>query len=269
MAPLAGRPRKRTTVTTDISNKAIFVPGTRGTPQPVPGDGALIGARANRYGELFNTPMGRWRYNAADEGTYFIAHNATNDAATTLAGHAAPVLVDADATMTKPFLHFVNNDASTSKLRAYLDFIEIEVITAGTSGTADSWADALDTGNTRITTPGTGLTKVNPNMQSSATAVLAPTGGAIVVSAESAQARNLGFGQFRPSIQIAGDKYLFVFGAEPEVAGIAGATATINRHVICRPPVILGPSDAYMLALYSPSQNAAGVYKVRAGWLER
>jgi hypothetical protein len=256
-------------MTNDITNKAMWVPGTRATPQPVPGDGALIGVRGNRYGELFNVPMGRWRYHAADEGTYFTAHNATNDAATTLAGHAAPVLVDADATMTKPFIHLANGDAATSKLRCYLDFIEIEVITAGANGTADSWADALDTGNTRITTPGTALTKVNPNMQSSATAVLAPTGGPIVVSAESAQSRNLGFGQFRPSIQIAGDKYMFVFGAEPETAGLAGATATINRHIICRPPVILGPTDVYMLALYSPSQSAAGVYKVRVGWLER
>lgn len=256
-------------MTNDITNKAIWIPGSRGTPQPVPGDGALIGARGSRYGELYSIPMGRWRYHAADEGTYFIAHNATNDAATTLAGHAAPVLVDADVTMTKPFIHLANADAATSRLRCYLDFIEIEVITAGAAGTADSWADALDTGNTRITTPGTALTKVNPNMQSSATAVLAPTGGPIVVSAESAQSRNLGFGQFRPSIMIAGDKYMFVFGGEPEGAGVAGATATINRHVISRPPVILGPTDVYMLALYSPSQSAAGVYKVRMGWQER
>lgn len=269
MAPPAGARESETTVTTDITNKAIYVPGSRALVQPVPGDGAMIGARGNRYGELFSIPMGRWRYAASDEGTYFIAHNATNDAATTLAGHTAPVLADADATMTKPFIHLANADAATSKTRVYLDFIEIEVITAGTAGTADSWADALDTGNTRITSAGTALTKVNPNMQSTATSVLSPTGGAIVVGAESASSRNLGFGQFRPSIAVAGDKYMFVFGAEPESAGIAGATATINRHVICRPPVILGPTDVYMLALYSPSQSAAGVYKVRMGWLER
>jgi hypothetical protein len=32
--------------------------------------------------------------------------------------------------------------------------------------------------------------------------------------------------------------------------------------------VILGPTDQFLLALYSPSQNAAGVYKVRMGWWE-
>lgn len=256
-------------MTIDITNKAMWVPGTRAMPQPVSGDGALIGVRGNRYGELFVVPASKWRYSLADEGTYFEAHNAINDAATTLAGHPAPVLVDADASMTKPFIHLVNNDAATSKVRCYLDFIEIEVITAGANGTADSWADQLDTGASRITTPGTALTKVNPNMQSSASAVLSPTGGPIVVGPESAQSRNLGFGQFRPSIQVAGDKYMFVFGGDPETAGIAGATATINRHVVTRPPVALGPTDFYMLALYSPSQSAAGVYKVRMGWWEK
>jgi hypothetical protein len=257
-------------MTHDISNKLTWIADSRALPQPISGDGQYGPARGSRYGELMVGLMtGRWRYNLADEGTYFSAHNATNDASTTLAGHAAPVLVDADATMTKPFIHLVNSDAVTSRTRVYLDYIEIEVITAGANGTADSWADQLDTGASRITTPGTALTKINGNMQSATTAVLSPTGGPIVVSAESANSRNLGFGQLRPSIQVAGDKFMFVFGGEPEVAGIAGVTATINRHVITRPPVVLGPADFYMLALYSPSQSAAGVYKVRMGWWER
>jgi hypothetical protein len=46
------------------------------------------------------------------------------------------VLADADATMTKPFIHLRMDPASV--VRAYLDFIEIEVITAGANGTADS-----------------------------------------------------------------------------------------------------------------------------------
>lgn len=252
----------------DITNRILFALGSRALPSPTSGDNVNINIRGTRYGDIVTAPVAKWRHIAALEGTYWSAHNATNDAATTLAGHAAPVLVDADATMTKPFIHCVNNGSDTGKL-CQLDFIQIEVITAGTTGSADSWADALDTGTSRITTAGTALTVVNPNMQIIASSQLAPTGGAIVVSAETTKARNLGFGQFRPSIQVAGDIYTFVFGGDPETAGIAGATATINRHVITRPPVILGPTDAYMLALYSPSQNAAGVYKVRMGWVER
>ena len=252
----------------DITNRILYALGSRGLPAATPGDNVNINLRASRYGDIYTVPLARWRHAASAEGTYFNAHNATNDAATTLAGHAAPVLVDADATMTKPFIHCVNNGSDTSKL-CYLDFIEIEVITAGANGTADSWAAQMDTGSSRITTPGTALTKISPNMQSSAVPNLSPTGGAIVVSAESAKSRDLGFGQFRPSIAVAGDKYMFVFGAEPEGAGGAGATATINRHIVNMPPVVLGPTDFFMLALYSPSQSAAGVYKVRMGWLER
>jgi hypothetical protein len=251
-----------------MSDENINALAIRGLPSAI-SNNVRGPVRATRYGEIVTAPLNKWRHVSADEGTYWIAHNATNDAAATLAGHAAPVLVDADATMTKPFIHVINTAAITSAVRAYLDFIEIEVITAGANGTADSWAAQLDTGATRVSTPGTALTIVNPNMQSTTTPTCAPTGGAIVVGAESALVRNLGFGQFRPSIQIAGDKYMFVFGAEPDQAGQPGATATINRHVVGMPPVILGPTDQFLLALYSPSQSAAGVYKVRMGWMER
>ena len=232
------------------------------------GANTYIPIRTSAYGEQYTTPMNKWRHNAADEGTYFVAHNTTNDAATTLAGHAAPVLVDADATMTKPFIHARYNVSSTAVTRVYLDFIEIEVITAGATGSADSWAAQLDTGATRITSGGTALTKVNPNMTSAATSGLDLLAGAPVAGAETTSSRDLGFGQFRPSIQIAGDKFMFLFGGEPGEVG-ATSVATITHHVVGLPPVILGPTDQFLLALYSPSQNAAGVYKVRMGWLER
>lgn len=225
-----------------------------------------LGARATRYGDAYVQPLGLDRHPFALEGTYFIAHNATNDAATTLAGHAAPVLVDADVTMTKPFIH-LRMDPSSSKY-AFLDFIQIEVITAGANGTADSWATQLDTGSTRVSSGGTALTRLNPNMRSSATPDLACLGGAVVTGAETTSVRELAHGQFRPSIQIAGDKYTFVFGGDPAAAG-TDSIATIAHHVVPLPPVVLGAQDQFLLALYSPSQSAAGVYKVRLGWVER
>ncbi len=225
--------------------------------------------RISRRGELFTLPIGRERHALADQGTYFIAHNATNDASTTLAGHAAPVLADADATLVKPFLHLLMGSSATT--RAYLDFIEIEVVTAGATGTQACWAAQLDVSSRGITTPGTALTTVNPNMQSTATPSLAPTGGAIVVPVETTSVRHLGHGTLRPSIEIAGDIKLFSFGGAPEVVGTqAGqAAAAIRTSVVNLPPIILGPLDTFLLALHSQaSQNAAGVYKVRMGWWE-
>src|SRR5678816_4558901 len=239
---------------------------SRALPSPV-APGVRGPARGDRYGNQGVIPFNKWRHAVADQGCYFIAHNATNDAATTLAGHAAPVLVDADATMTKPFLHFRSTLASTDTKRQYLDFIEIEVITAGANGTADSWACQLDTGATRVSSGGTALTIVNPNMQSTATPGMVILGGAVVTGAESANVREVGHGQFRPSIQVAGDKYMFIFGGDPEAVG-STSIATIAHHVVGLPPVIMGPTDQFLLALYSPSQSAAGVYKVRCGWME-
>lgn len=228
--------------------------------------GLNVPVRATRYGEIIVSLLDRRQ--CADEGTYFVAHNATNDAATTLAGHAAPVLADADATMTKPFLHLRHGGASTSLVRIYLDYIEIEVVTAGASGTAANWAAQLDTGATRVSSGGTALTKVNPNMQSNTTSMLDILGGAVVTGAESASVRELGHGQLRATIEVAGDKKLFVFGGDPLTVS-ASAAAAVREQVVNLPPVILGPADQLLLALYAPSQSGAGVYKVRCAWSER
>lgn len=225
--------------------------------------------RTSRYGEAITQKLAGERHALALEGTYFVGHNATNDAATTLAGHAAPVLADADATMTKPFI-FLRMSDSSSKY-AFLDFIEIEVITAGATGSSANWAAQLDTGTSRYSSGGTDLTRISPNMRSSATPDLACKGGAVVVGAETSAVRDLGFGQLRPSIEVAGDVKMFVFGGAPEVVGSqAGqAAAAIRTSIVCLPPVVLGATDSFLLALYAPSQNAAGVYKVRMGWWER
>lgn len=241
---------------------------------PTPGtQGEMLIARASRYGEIINRPLDRVAL--ADEGSYFVAHNAINDASTTLAGHAAPVLADADDTMTKPFL-FMRVPAAATK-RVYLDFIEIEVVTAGANGTQACWAAELDTGTTRRSSGGSELTLLNPNMASSNTSVFSGQtlhlmGGPVVSAAESAAVRYLGHGTIRPSIEIAGDIKMFVFGAAPEIVGTqAGqAAAAIRTSVVGLPPVILGATDQFLLALHGQaSQSAAGVYKVRMGWFER
>ncbi len=233
----------------------------------------MVIARSSRYGELITSILDLTAL--ADEGTLFAAHNATNDASTTLAGHAAPVLADADATLVKPFF-FMRVPAGATK-RVYLKHIEIEVVTAGANGTQACWAAQIDTGTTRYSSGGTALTIVNPNMQSAETSLFSGVtnhllGGDVTVTAETASCRNLGFGTLRPSIEIAGDIKMFVFGGDPAVIGTqAGqAAAAIRTSVVNLPPVVLGATDSFLLALHGQaSQNAAGVYKVRSLWAER
>ncbi len=159
---------------------------------PTPGNqGEMVVARATKYGELVTAPLDRHRL--AEEASYFIAHNATNDAATTLAGHVAPVLADVEP-MTKPFI-FIRVPAGATK-RVYLDYIELDLVVIGASGTEDNWADQLDTGTTRWASGGTALTLVNPNMESSDVSMFSGQtnhllGGAVVAGAEGASARRL------------------------------------------------------------------------------
>lgn len=222
--------------------------------------------RLGRYGEQYMLPAGGSRRSMlADEGSYFFAQNATIDAATTLAGHAAPVLADL---YTKAFVFMRNDDAVTSLKRVYLDYIYIQVITAGANGTSDNWAAECDTGATRLSSGGTDLTKVNPNMQSSNTSVCTLKGGAPVLAAATANQRKMGHGVFRPAIALTGDKYLFTFGTDAFSENNVVATAT-THHVVPMPPIVLGPQDQFALHLYAPSQNAAGVYKLSMGWWER
>lgn len=248
-------------MTTDYRNLGVV---GRALPGAGAGDNTQVPERLGRYGEQYVLPVGGFRHMLADEGSYFYAQNATIDAATTLAGHAAPVLADL---YTKPFVFMRNADAVSSAKRVYLDFIHIQVITAGANGTSDNWAAECDTGATRYSSGGTALTTVSPNMQSSASSVCTLLGGAVVAGAASSSQRKMGHGVFRPAIAVTGDKYTFKFGQDPVEVGVV-ATAT-THHVVPMPPVVLGPTDQFLLHLYAPSQSAAGVYKVSMGWWER
>jgi hypothetical protein len=239
---------------------------SRGLPSKI-GSNTRGPVRTDQYGNLVMLPIGGMRHTLADQGSYFVAHNPTNDASTTLALHPAPVLVDADATMTKPFIHLRNPTAAAQDLRCYLDFIEIDIVTAATGATTTNWAAQLDTGATRVTTAGTTFTTINPNMQSTATPSLAVQGGVVVTGAESSSVRELGHGQIRSAIEIIGDRYLFRFGGQPSPGANVVASAA-SRHLITLPPVVLGSTDQFLLALYGPSWSGASVAKVRCGWWE-
>jgi hypothetical protein len=232
---------------------AAIAPGTRGP------------LRGSRRGELINQPLfGEKMWTLADEGAYFYSQHPVIDAATTIAGHAAPVLADL---FTKPFLIVKNASATSEGKRLYLDFIHISVVTPGANGTSDNWAAECDAGNDRSATAGTALTIVNPNMQSTLTPAGTIKCGPLVASAPTSNARRMGSGVLRPSIAIAGDQYLFRFGESAAVGSIIAAAP--SARVIPMPPVILGANDQFLLHLYAPSQTAAAVYKVTVGHAER
>lgn len=252
-----------------MSNDSVNPTLLTGRALPSPTDDNVRGPeRGSRYGDVYNISLfGGSMHGLADEGSYFYSQHPTIDASTTVAGHAAPVLADL---YTKPFLVFTNGDVATSKRRTYLHWIELTVITAGANGTSDNWAAECDTGGAAARySSGTlvRLTTVNPNMQSTSANTTVVDAGPYVAKAATGSQRKMGSGVFRPSIGITGDKYLFVFGGAPIPNNVVASA--ITQHVIPMPPVILGPSDLFLLHLYAPSQSVAGVYKVQTAHWER
>ena len=79
--------------------------------------------------------------------------------------------------------------------------------------------------------------------------------------------RRLGHGTFKSTIEIAGDVYLFSFGADPTPSNKVASAASIYHVPLA--PVILGPTDQLLLALFQVAQDTAGVYKITCGWWER
>jgi hypothetical protein len=224
--------------------------------------------RTDLYGGLIPSPLPS-QHQMSLEGTYFEFHNATLDLATTIAGHAAPVVADIDATFTKALFFIRNTASAASKKRLHLLWLQIGVATAGATG-SDSWySDHIGT-TTRYSSGGTALTVVSPNMECSTSMTDNATvlGGAVVVSAENSSTRVLGFDILRPSIEGAGDNTLFRYGLDAMQAPTVAA-ASVRNHTVVRPPVILASGAEYFLGLAATAQNAAGVYKISGGFCWR
>lgn len=227
-------------------------------------DGAQKVLRLDNYGGQYVAQRFPGLHTLAEEGSLFEFHNTTLDLATTIAGHAAPVVADIDATFVKAFFFLRNAAGSGVLAKLRLLALEIEVATAGANGTDSWWADEIGS-TTRYSSAGTDLTVVSPNMQSTASLASVATikAGPIVIAAENATTRKLGFGIVRPSIELAGDKKMFLFGDTVMASAAQVAAPTGRLDIIRRPPVILGSGDEYMLGLAATAQSVAGVYKVR------
>lgn len=228
-------------------------------------EGGTIQFRTDLYGGLHTQNTLPGRHALALEGSLFGLRHTTFDAATNLAGHAAPVLADIDDTLTKPLIFLRNIDATSSKKRLHLLWLELYVVTAGANGTNKLFAMEVDSGTSRYSSGGSALTVVNPNMQSSESlsSVLYAMGGAVVATAETSACRKLDRGELRPSIEVAGDRTMFVFGADAPPAVPAAAAAAVRSDVVRCLPVILGPTDSFLLGIAAASQSVAGVYHVR------
>ncbi len=244
----------------DVNTKVLGL--DRSIPTPV-GQNTLSLTRGTRFGEPIVAPLGSKMYAYADEGSYFLATNPTMG--TGIAGIAASTSFDATETLL-----LIRNTSSTK--RVYLDFIDLVVTAAGSSGTTTGFSMTTDRGASRYTSGGSAITPVNPNLASTASYEGTVHFGALVTTAASVSVRPLGDFLVRSVIKVVGDSYRFTFGdsgSNWECAGAAMEGTTIAKVNIPCPPVILGENDSFLLTDWGASQSGASSYQFRFGFVQR
>ena len=224
-------------------------------------DGVDAPIRCDRFGAaLVQQAVGAKVHTMSDEGSYFVLKNATTG--TGIASTAAVTAYSA----TAPFL-VVYNSSTTERL--YLDYLKLQVTAAGTAGSALWYDMVLDAGN-RYSSGGTACTKINPNMDSTATGSITSYAGAVTATSASASVRKVAGGAIRLVIPVLGDQYLFVFGGSAHDGnGLALAGTAITSFVSAAPPIVVGPLCSFLLHLWLPSQSAASSYEYELGLWQR
>jgi hypothetical protein len=222
---------------------------------------ATTPSRTGTYLEAYSLPLGGGDLFFGDEGSYYHCCNVT--LGTAIAGHAAPVVADAD---TKALLHIYNSGTK----RIYPVYLHLEVTAAGTAGTSHYTTVYVDDkGSTALTSGGTTITPVNVNAEGTNTTGAIVTFGAAVVSMTSS--RKVFQQIVRTVIPVVGDTLMIRFGSSDANFSSALATAgtAIANVVQYAPPVVVGPGGNFNVAQIRPSQSAAASYQFSFGYLER
>lgn len=218
-------------------------------------------SRAGTYLEAYTIPLfaGPWAF--ADEGTMFVATNAT--LATGIAGHAAPVVADTD---TKALLHLFNGGTK----RIYPLYLQMEVTAAGTAGTIQYTTIYVDNqGSTAKSSGGTVITPVNVNTASSASSAATLTFGAVVTAMTSS--RKVGQQIVREVIPVVQDTIYMDFApAGSNVHSALTTAGTATNHTYQRfPPIVIAPGGNLNISQIRPSQSAAASYQFEFAYIER
>lgn len=228
----------------------------------IDGTSAVTPTRTGSYAEAYAIETGWGRNTFADEGSYYVAQNAT--VGTQLTGHVAPAIAD---TNTKSIIHFFNGGL----LDVYLDYLVLTTVVANASATAvDFLAYTDNKGTTGLTSGGTAITTINNTRSNSTNATgITLTAGACVTAPVTNIHRVLQR-TVKPYIGVALDSYSFVFGnAAWSPTGYALITAVTHTLTSCA-PVIVGPGGNFYFVQTGPSgATTAMTFEFELGFVER
>lgn len=224
---------------------------------------ATTPTRSDGYLNAWVSPLSGKEWGSVAEGTYFTAISPTSG--TGLLGHAAPTSFD----QTKAFLYMYNAGTKT----VYPQQIILTETAASVGGTTGGLriVPVIDYTNRYTASGGTALTVVNNNSASSnTTGVTTILAGAPVLSAATANARNLGDIIFRQTtIDIIGDKFTIVFGGVSALGNSASIPATLAEFSTVVPPVAIGPGASLGLHIWRASMSTGPTLEIQMGWIER
>lgn len=218
--------------------------------------------RTGSYGEAGIIPYMTPRYGLCDEGSYFIAQNAT--VGTQLTGHVAPAIAD---TNTKSIIHFFNGGAKD----VYLDYLKLSTVVANASASAVDFLAYTDAKlATGLSSGGTAITTIyNTRSNSTATSGITLTAGACVTAPVTNIHRVLQQ-TVKPYIGVALDSYTFSFGNGASLpTGIALITAVTHTLTSCA-PVIVAPGGNFYFVQTGPSgASTAMTFEFELAYWER
>lgn len=229
--------------------------------------------RLGSYGEQVADILTGKQQKLADEGTLFVTRTPTPGTGT--ASIAAPTAYVA----TSPYLIVYNNNPVGGK-NIWLDRINLNLVTAGTSSTDLQFATALDQ-IPRYTSGGIGGSGTNvaalmagPYPTNSGAPIGSSSAliyaGALVAAAASPLNRILINRYLRSAIAVAKDTYEINFGATDQpIDGVLVSGAAVAQRSIPHPAVCVAPGGCFLLHLYGTAMAAATTCEVEVHHVER
>lgn len=228
--------------------------------------GLQLDLRSDNYGNLLTEPFTSPQQ-ACDEGTYFVAVNATDNTAITAS------IANAFSATASGFIAIRNNDANAdagSGKRIILDYIKLILKTVPASST--DWRAVLDIDNVQshFTSGGTAVTGVPSNMGSNASSIALVNVGALTTVALSSAGRTLGRSILRTQIPVTLDQTIFTFGGVDKPSNVASNGTGATNITVNFPPVVLTQNACMVLYLWGSSNaSTAATYQFEMGWMER
>lgn len=225
---------------------------------------------STKVGNLWNTD-----HALADEGSFFVATNATVGTAIALTTSVIDDAAIASATHAQnvPYIYMQNRGAigDPNSKSIYLRYIKLFSRVgdqAWTSATQALFSVRSDPTGDRRTTSGTALSIFNANTNSGQTSAASWTAGGNVTSLPGASSRIHTHGLIQSSIPLAGSTWVFTFGdtAMPQNFGYA---SVINCLTMPCPPVVIGPGWSMQFDLWATALGAAPTFELEVGYAER